>query len=71
MKLLRVTYSVYAFICFVALMLFVVAACLFFLLFGKIRGGNLVYHACLYWARIWYFLIGIRYRETWEQPDKK
>jgi 1-acyl-sn-glycerol-3-phosphate acyltransferase len=71
MKLLRVAFSLYAFLCFFVLMLFVVAACPFFLLFGKVRGGNLVYITCRYWAILWYFLIGVRYREIWESPEEK
>ena len=71
MKLLRVTYSIYAFLCFFILMLVVVIACPFFLLFGKMRGGNMVYKACRYWAKTWYFLIGMRYREIAETPDSK
>lgn len=64
MRLLRITYAIYAFLCFFLLMLLVVVACPFFLLFGKIRGGNLVYKACWYWAKVWYFLVGIHYKET-------
>ena len=70
-KLLRVTYSVYAFLCFFILMLAVVIACPFLLLFGKMRGGNLVYKACRYWAKTWYFLIGIRYHAIAEASGNK
>lgn len=53
--------------------MFVVVICVFiFSLFGKIRGGNLIYIACNWWGRIWYTLIGIRHEEIYEAPhDKK
>ena len=43
----------------------------FFLLFGKIRAGNLVYKACNLWGRIWYRLIGIRHKEIYEVPHDR
>ena len=44
---------------------------LFFLLFGKIRAGNLVYKTCHAWGRAWYFLIGVRHKEIYETPHNK
>ncbi len=41
------------------------------MLFGKIKGGNLVYRACNIWARIWYGLIGVRHKEIYEEPLDK
>ena len=39
--------------------------------FGKVRGGNFIYRLCSYWARVWFFLIGIRHRNLYEQPHDK
>ncbi|MEP6683527.1 MAG: lysophospholipid acyltransferase family protein [Parafilimonas sp.] len=44
---------------------------LFFLLFGKIKAGNLVYKACNTWGTIWYFFVGIRHKEIYEVPHDK
>jgi 1-acyl-sn-glycerol-3-phosphate acyltransferase len=39
--------------------------------FGKVRGGNFIYRLCSYWARVWFFLIGIRHRNLYEHPHDK
>jgi 1-acyl-sn-glycerol-3-phosphate acyltransferase len=49
-------------------MLIVFVLVLFFLLFGKIKAGNLVYKTCNVWGTIWYFLIGVRHKEIYEVP---
>jgi len=70
-KIIQYVYCFYAVTCFVILMLLVVPFVIPSLLFG-IKGSNLVYTACNIWARIWYFLIGIRHKEIYEVPhDKK
>ncbi len=52
-------------------MLIVFVLVLFYLLFGKITAGNLVYKTCNTWARIWYFLIGVKHKEIYEVPHNK
>ena len=64
-------YSLWAVFWFVALMFIVVAFALVFALFGKVRGGNMVYIVCNWWARAWYFLNGIRHREIYETPHSR
>lgn len=49
-------------------MLVVFVLVFFYLLFGKIKAGNLVYKTCNIWGKIWYFLIGIRHKEVYETP---
>ncbi len=72
LRILQVIYCIYALFWFVALMLIVLVFALIFALFGKIRGGNLVYIACKWWAGAWYFLVGIRHKEIYEAPhDRK
>jgi 1-acyl-sn-glycerol-3-phosphate acyltransferase len=44
---------------------------LFTLLFGKIKGGNLVYIICRVWGVCWYFLVGIRHKEIYEVPHNR
>lgn len=52
-------------------MLVVFILVLFYLPFGKITAGNLVYKTCHVWAVIWYFLIGIKHKEIYEAPHDK
>lgn len=68
MRVLRALYSCYAFVAFVGVMLLVFPFVLCCLPFGKIKGGNGVYHCCRWWARIWYALIGLRHKEVYVQP---
>jgi 1-acyl-sn-glycerol-3-phosphate acyltransferase len=39
--------------------------------FGKVRGGNFIYRLFSYWARTWFFLIGIRHQNFYEHPHDK
>lgn len=41
---------------------------LFSLLFGKIKGGNLIYIICKIWAQTWYAVIGITHQNIFEFP---
>ncbi|MBB1284722.1 1-acyl-sn-glycerol-3-phosphate acyltransferase [Flavisolibacter sp. BT320] len=68
---LRMVYVVYAFTLFVLLMLLVFVWSLFASLFGRIKGGNLVYKGCTAWADIWFFLIFIHHRNIYLQKPRK
>lgn len=61
-------YSAYALLLFVALMLIVFPFIMLSLLWGKIRGGNMIYQLCRAWAHTWYFCVGIRHKEIYEAP---
>ena len=52
-------------------MMIVFVLVLFILLFGKIKGGNLVYIVCRIWGKCWYFLTGIRHKEIYEAPHDR
>jgi 1-acyl-sn-glycerol-3-phosphate acyltransferase len=40
-------------------------------LFGRIKGGNMIYRLCMLWGDIWFLLIFIFHRNYYEQvPDK-
>ena len=41
---------------------------LFSLLFGKIKGGNLIYKVCKIWGQVWYFFVGIKHQNIYEFP---
>ena len=70
-KPFQLLYVVYAFSLFIALMIPVFLWSLFATLFGRIRGGNLVYGACVVWAEIWFPLIFIRQRNIYLQKPRK
>lgn len=71
LNVIRVIYCLYALLWFIALMFIVLVFALVFALFGKVRGGNLVYIACKCWAIAWYFVTGIRHKEVYEAPHDK
>lgn len=67
---LRALYVVYAFTLFFLLMIPVFVWALVVSQTGRIRGGNLVYRACMVWADVWFFLIFIRHQNIYkEEPD--
>lgn len=71
-KPLHWLYLIYAFALFVAMLIFIFPLVLLASIFGKIRGGNMIYRICMHWADAWYFLIGIWHRNIYESPhDKK
>lgn len=63
----RLLYVVYAFVCFVTLMVPVFLWSLVAVLAGKIKGGNLIYQACTVWADVWFALIFIRHKNIFLQ----
>jgi len=71
MRILRIVYCLYALVMFVLCMLLVIPPVVVASFFGKVRGGNVIYRLCSYWARAWFFLIGIRHRNFYEHPHDK
>jgi 1-acyl-sn-glycerol-3-phosphate acyltransferase len=67
LKPLRIVYVIYAFALFVVLMVFVFIWALIASLFGRIKGGNMIYHACIAWADTWCFLTGVRHKNIYLQ----
>jgi 1-acyl-sn-glycerol-3-phosphate acyltransferase len=71
LKPLQLLYVLYAFLVFVALMIPVFIWSLLVLPFGRIKGGNLTYYACIVWADIWFFLIFIRHKNIYLEKLKE
>jgi 1-acyl-sn-glycerol-3-phosphate acyltransferase len=71
LKPLQFLYVLYAFATFVALMIPVFIWSLLVLPFGRIKGGNLVYYACIVWADIWFTLVFIFHRNIYVEEFKK
>ncbi len=68
---LQFVYCIYALLLFILLMFLVLPFVMVSLLFGKIRGGNIIYQLCRAWATAWYFLTGIRHIEIYEAPHDR
>lgn len=68
---LQIIYVVYAFVLFVALMIPVFIWSLLVWPFGRIKGGNLIYAACILWADAWFFLIFIFHKNIYIEEPKK
>ena len=64
-------YCLYALLLFILLMLLVFPFIMLSLLFGKIRGGNIIYQLCRYWGHVWYMLVGIQHKEIYETPHDR
>ena len=54
-----------------ALMIIVIPIVFFSLFLGKIKGGNIIFLVCRYWATIWFFFIGIYHKNIYETPHNK
>jgi 1-acyl-sn-glycerol-3-phosphate acyltransferase len=68
LKPLQWIYSIYAFFIFIVLMLLVFPFVLLATFFGRVRGGNMVYHICMFWGDIWFPLICIWPKRVYETP---
>lgn len=68
---LQIVYSLYALLLFVALMLLLFPFVLLASLFGRMRGGNMVYRICILWGDIWFPLVGIFHKNIYVQPPRK
>lgn len=71
LKPLQLLYVLYAFALFFILMIPVFLWSLGVSLFGKIRGGNLVFAACMIWADVWFALIFIRHKNIYVQKPEE
>lgn len=71
LRILHGLYILYAFTLFLVMLLIIFPLVLIASLFGKIRGGNMIYRICMYWADAWYFMIGIWHRNIFEAPHDK
>ena len=69
-KILKIIYTVYAFIIFIALMFLALPFIVIASAFG-VKGGNVVYKLCQLWAIVWYTFIGIRHKEIYEAVHNK
>lgn len=68
---LKLIYSLYAIITFLAFMFLILPFVVVGSLLGKIQGGNFIYKVCGIWSDLWLFSIGIHHRNYYETPHNK
>jgi 1-acyl-sn-glycerol-3-phosphate acyltransferase len=66
LRILQIIYCIYALLIFAIFTILSALALLFVLPLNKIKLGNRIYTICRFWAKIWYFFIGIRHQEIFE-----
>jgi len=71
LRALQVIYSIYAFLVFVVCVCGSLPITLLCMLFGKVRGGNIMYFTYGLWFRLWYLLIGLRHKDIYESPEDR
>ena len=64
-------YCIYALVLFVGIMLLLFPFVIIASLFGRIRGGNIIYRLCMLWGDIWFLLVFIHHRNFYEVPLDK
>src|SRR6476620_4247793 len=71
LKPFQILYVIYAFVLFVALMIPVFIWSICVLSWGRIKGGNLTYSACIAWADTWCALAFIFHKNIYLEKPKK
>ena len=71
LKPLRWVYCIYAIILFVVIMLLLFPFVIISSFFGKIRGGNAIFRICMLWADLWFPLIFIFPKRSFEVSHDK
>ncbi len=61
-------FSIYGFLVFIILMFLLFPFVVLASFFGKVRGGNMVYYICRFWANACLLLWGIRHQNRFESP---
>jgi len=67
-RTIQILYTVYAFLLFALFLLVIFPFVVVISFAGKIKGGNILYKICSYWADLWLFFIGIRVKKIYAAP---
>lgn len=67
-RVLRILFTIYAFLPFTAFLLLIFPLVVIASFFGKIKGGNVIYWLCQCWADFVLFMLGIFHRNIFETP---
>jgi 1-acyl-sn-glycerol-3-phosphate acyltransferase len=70
-KIVHSIYNIYAILVFLALFLLIMPVVVVASFFGKMRGGNIIYALCRFWARVCFFLWGFRHKNSFEAPHDR
>ena len=68
LKFFQIIYTIYAFAWFVVCLIIVTPIVMIASLFGKIRGGNIIYKVCSIWSDVWLALIGVFHKNIYNAP---
>lgn len=66
-KIFRFFFSVYGFLIFLALMFLLLPFFIYSFLLNEIKGGNVLYKICRFWADVLFFATGISYKNIYEE----
>ena len=66
-KIFRFLFSVYGFVAFVVLMFLLLPFFIYSFLFDEVKGGNILYKICRFWADAFFFATGIRHKNIYEE----
>ena len=67
-KIVGYIYSIYALLTFIIMMFLLFPFIVIASFFGKVRGGNMIYRICRFWADVVLLLWGIRHTNIFEAP---
>lgn len=67
-KIVGYIYSIYALLTFILMMFLLFPFIVIASFFGEIRGGNMIYRICRFWADVMLFLWGIKHTNIFESP---
>ena len=67
-KIVGYIFSIYAGLTFILMMFLLFPFIVIASFFGKIRGGNMIYRICRFWADVVLFLWGIKHTNIFEAP---
>lgn len=70
-KVFRICFSVYGFVVFLLLMFILLPLFIYAFLQKHIKAGNLIYKISRFWADAFFFLIGVRHWNIYEEPHDK
>lgn len=65
-RILRIIFSIYAFVIFLMLMFLIFPLVVIASFFGKIKGGSIIYILCTFWAEAFLLFCGIWHRNIYE-----
>jgi 1-acyl-sn-glycerol-3-phosphate acyltransferase len=68
---LRVVYIIHAAVWFLGIMFLILPPIILSSLFGKIRGGNIIYYFLRFWSHTWFPLVGMRVKRIYKTEKNK